>query len=114
MNSTNPKEVVINAWKTFKTRDARLIARLLPTPNGSRRPEMPRRSLSSTPTMIGPNQIAHFIASEMHHPFSNVDISFRGIHADGDTVVVAADPSSEAAFQNLSDQFIRLPTGGRC
>jgi uncharacterized protein len=38
--------------------------------------------------MIGPSQIAHFIASEMHHLFSNIDISFLGIHADGDTVIV--------------------------
>ena len=38
--------------------------------------------------MFGPGQIARFIASEMHYLFSNIDISFRGIYADGDTVIV--------------------------
>jgi ketosteroid isomerase-like protein len=38
--------------------------------------------------MIGPGQIACFIASEMHRLFSQIDISFCGIHADGDTVTV--------------------------
>ncbi|MHC2708609.1 ketosteroid isomerase-like protein [Bradyrhizobium diazoefficiens] len=90
MNVTKPKEVVINAWKTFKTRDARLIAEqfasdaewIAPAGNAT------AVALKHTDHMIGPDQIANFIASEMHHLFSNVDISFRGIHADGDTVVV--------------------------
>ena len=38
--------------------------------------------------MIGPDQIARFIASEMHRLFSEIDISFRAIHADGDTVII--------------------------
>jgi hypothetical protein len=41
-----------------------------------------------TDHMIGPDQIACFIAGEMHRLFSQIEISFRGIHADGDTVTV--------------------------
>lgn len=90
MDSTNPKEVVINAWKTFKTRDARLIAELF-TPDAewiAPAGNATAVALKHTDHMIGPDRIAYFIASEMHHLFSNVDISFRGIHADGDTVIV--------------------------
>ena len=90
MDSTNPKEVVINAWKTFKTRDARLIAELF-TPDAewiAPAGNATAVALKHTDHMIGPDQIAHFIASEMHHLFSNVEISFLGLHADGDTVVV--------------------------
>ena len=90
MNISKPKEVVINAWKIFKTRDARLIGEqfasdaewIAPAGNAT------AVALKHADHMIGQDQIAHFIASEMHHLFSNVDISFRGIHADGDTVVV--------------------------
>lgn len=90
MNSPRPKEVVISAWKTFKTRDAKLIAELF-TPDAewiAPAGNATAVALKHTDHMIGPNQIADFIASEMHHLFSNIDISFLGIHADGDTVIV--------------------------
>ena len=78
MNITKPKEVVINAWKTFKTRDARLIAELFASdaewiaPAGN----ATAVALKHTDHMIGPDQIANFIASEMHHLFSNVTSRF--------------------------------------
>ncbi|MGY3617447.1 nuclear transport factor 2 family protein [Bradyrhizobium sp. USDA 10063] len=90
MNGPMPKEVVINAWKTFKARDAGRIAELF-TPDAewiAPAGNATATALKHPDHMIGPNQIAQFIASEMHHLFSNIDISFLGIHADGDTVVV--------------------------
>lgn len=90
MKPTGPKEVVINAWTTFKTRDAKLIAELFTSdaewvaPAGN----ATAVALKHTDHMIGPGQIANFIALEMHHLFSNVDISFLGIHADDNIVVV--------------------------
>jgi hypothetical protein len=90
MKSTDPKEIIINAWKTFKTRDAKFIAELFTSdaewiaPAGN----ATAVALKHTDHMIGPDQIANFIALEMHHLFSNIDISFRGIHADGNTVIV--------------------------
>jgi ketosteroid isomerase-like protein len=90
MNSTNPKEIVINAWKTFKTRDAGLIAELF-TPDAewiAPAGNATAVALKHTDHMIGPDQIAGFIAAEMHHLFSNVEITFLGLHADGNTVVV--------------------------
>jgi ketosteroid isomerase-like protein len=90
MNGPMPKEVVIAAWKTFKTRDAKQIAELF-TPDAewiAPAGNATAAALEHTDHMVGPNQIARFIASEMHRLFSNIDVSFLGIHADGDTVIV--------------------------
>jgi ketosteroid isomerase-like protein len=90
MTSPTAKEVVATAWKTFKTRDAGLIAALF-TPDAewiAPAGNATAVALKHTDHMIGPDQIARFIASEMHRLFSNIDISFRGIHADGDIVIV--------------------------
>lgn len=90
MNSSMPKEIVIDAWKTFRTRDVGQITELF-TPDAewiAPAGNATAVALKHTDHMIGPGQIAQFIASEMHHLFSNIDISFLGIHADGDIVIV--------------------------
>jgi len=90
MNGPMPKEVVIAAWKIFKTRDAKQIAELF-TPDAewiAPAGNATAAALEHTNHMVGPNQIARFIASEMHRLFSKIDVSFLGIHADGDTVIV--------------------------
>jgi ketosteroid isomerase-like protein len=90
MSSPTAKEVVVTAWKTFKTRDPGLIAALF-TPDAewiAPAGNATAVALEHTDHMIGPDQIARFIACEMHRLFSNIDISFRGIYADGDTVIV--------------------------
>jgi len=80
----------MNAWKTFLTRDAGLIAALFTEDAEWIAPARNETALAleHTDHMIGPDQIACFIASEMHRLFSQIDISFRGIHADDDTVTV--------------------------
>ena len=90
MNNPTAKDVVLHAWKTFSTRDADLIAALF-TPDAEW--IAPARNatavaLAHTDHMVGPDQIARFIASEMHRLFSEIDISFRAVHADGDSVIV--------------------------
>ena len=88
--SPTAKQIVINAWKIFKTRDAGLIAGVFtadaewiaPANNAT------AVALSHTHHMIGADQIARFIASDMHQLFSDIEIGFRGIFADGDIVVV--------------------------
>ena len=90
MSTRSAKEVVMNAWKIFSTRDAASIAALFtedaewiaPAGNAT------AVALEHTDHMIGPAQIARFISSEMHRLFSEIEISFRGIHADGDTIIV--------------------------
>ena len=68
MENPTAKDVVLNAWKTFSTRDAGQIAALF-TPDAEW--IAPARNatavaLAHTDHMIGPDQIARFIASEMH------------------------------------------------
>lgn len=85
MDHPTAKDIVLNAWKTFSTRDAGQIASLFtadaewiaPARNAT------AVALAHTNHMIGPDQIARFIASEVHRLFSGIDISFRAIHADG-------------------------------
>lgn len=87
---SSPREIVLNAWKTFSSRDAGCIAALFtddaewiaPTGNAT------AIALDHTDHMTGPHQIARFIAQEMHKLFSNIDIAFRGVYADGDVVIV--------------------------
>lgn len=87
---SSPRVIVLNAWKTFSSRDAGRIAALFtddaewiaPTGNAT------AVALDHTDHMAGPHQIARFIAQEMHKLFSNIDIAFRGVYADGDVVIV--------------------------
>ncbi|MBB4378378.1 nuclear transport factor 2 family protein [Bradyrhizobium sp. SBR1B] len=87
---SSPKDIVLNAWKIFSTRDAERIAALFTddaewiAPKGN----ATAVALDHTDHMVGPHQIARFIAQEMHRMFSNIDISFRGVYADGDVVIV--------------------------
>jgi ketosteroid isomerase-like protein len=87
---TSSKDVVITAWKTFSSRDANRIAALFTddaewiAPKGN----ATAVALDHTDHMIGAPQIARFIAQDMHRMFSEIDIAFRGVYADGDVVIV--------------------------
>jgi ketosteroid isomerase-like protein len=87
---TSSKDIVLNAWKTFSSRDGERIAALFTedaewiAPKGN----ATAVALDHTDHMIGARPIARFIAQEMHKMFSEVDIAFRGVYADGDVVIV--------------------------
>jgi len=87
---TSPKDIVLNAWKTFSSRDADRIAALFTAdaewiaPKGN----TTAVALAHTDHMVGALPIARFIAQEMHKMFSDIDIAFRGVYADGDVVIV--------------------------
>jgi ketosteroid isomerase-like protein len=87
---TRSKDIVLNAWKTFSSRDANRIAALFTddaewiAPKGN----ATAVALDHTDHMVGSQAIARFIAQEMHRMFSDIDIAFRAVHADGDVVIV--------------------------
>ena len=90
MTSPNAKDIVLNAWQTFRTRDAAQIAALF-TPDAEW--IAPRRNatgvaLDHTDHMVGPEAIARFLSTEMHRLFSEIDIAFRAVHCDGDSVII--------------------------
>ncbi|OKO84668.1 nuclear transport factor 2 family protein [Bradyrhizobium sp. AS23.2] len=87
---TSPRNIVLNAWKTFSSRDADRIAAVFTddaewiAPKGN----ATAVALDHTDHMVGARQIARFIAQEMHRLFADIDIAFRGVYADGDVVIV--------------------------
>ena len=90
MDSSASKEAVLNAWATFASRDVRRIAAVF-TPDAewiAPQGNATAVALHHADHMIGAEQIARFIAVEMHKLFQNIDVQFRGIHAAGDTVIV--------------------------
>lgn len=90
MTSSTSKEIVLNAWSAFASRDIRQIAAVF-TPDAewiAPKGNATAVALHHTDHMIGAEQIAGFIAVEMHKLFQNVDVQFRGVHAAGDTVIV--------------------------
>lgn len=118
MHSPTAKEIVLNAWQTFRARDTDQIAALF-TPDAEW--IAPARNatavaLDHADHMIGPEQIARFIASEMHRLFFDIDITFRAVHADGDSVIVeermrATLPGGKAYDNDYC--FVFVVTGGR-
>lgn len=87
---TSPKDIVLNAWKTFSSRDATRIAALFSDDAEwiAQKGNATAVALDHADHMIGAPQIARFIAQEMHKLYSQVDIAFRGVYADGDVVIV--------------------------
>lgn len=87
---TSPKDIVLNAWKTFSSRDATRIAALFTDDAEwiAQKGNATAVALDHADHMIGAPQIARFIAQEMHKLYSQVDIAFRGVYADGDVVIV--------------------------
>src|SRR5262249_3619848 len=80
LSSLTAKEVIVTAGKPFKTRDVGQIAALF-TPDAewiAPAGNATAVALDHTHHMIGSDQIARFIACEMHRLFFDIDISFRG------------------------------------
>ncbi|SEG99789.1 hypothetical protein SAMN05444920_11465 [Nonomuraea solani] len=91
MSSASNKQRVIDAWKVFATRDAKLVRDvftpdaewLAPAGNAT------ALALDGTHHLIGRDRIARFLTEEFRTVFvDHVSIEFGGFYADGDTVVV--------------------------
>lgn len=91
------KQIVIDVWKAFATRDWQRIGAFFTedaewiAPKGNATElAMNRMNITNlTNHMIGREAIANFIAKEFPKLFvADVSIDFRGFYADGQTVVV--------------------------
>jgi ketosteroid isomerase-like protein len=88
--SEQSKARVIEAWQVFKTRDPERIAAvftedaewLAPPGNAT------AVALGGSHHIVGRAPITQFLATEMYRLFRDIQIEFRGVHADGDTVIV--------------------------
>lgn len=91
MNEEHNKQIVINAWKAFASRDPQRIHAVFTedaewiAPKGN----ATAIALNYTDHMIGRDAIVHFIAKEFPKLFAeNVSVEFRGIFCEGSTVIV--------------------------
>jgi len=90
MTSEQNKARVIEAWQVFKTRDPQRIAALFtedaewlaPPDNAT------AVALGGSHRIVGRVLITQFLATEMYRIFRDIQIEFRGVHADGNTVIV--------------------------
>jgi uncharacterized protein len=91
MTSASNKQLVINAWKVFATRDADRVRAvfapdaewLAPADNAT------ARALDGTHRLVGRDRIVRFLTEEFGTVFvDDVTMDFGGFYADDDTVVV--------------------------
>lgn len=85
------KQIVIDAWKAFASRDAQRIAPFFTEDAEWLAPEGNATALAMNHTnhMNGREMIANFIAKEVPKLFvADVSVDFRGIYSDGQTVIV--------------------------
>src|ERR1022692_4617784 len=91
MDPRSNKQLVMNAWEMFATRDPGRVravfapdAEWLAPPGNATAP-----ALDGTHPLIGRDRIVQFLTREFGIVFvAGVAIDFRGIYADGDTVIV--------------------------
>jgi uncharacterized protein len=91
MDSERNKNLVVAAWKAFASRDPQRVSDvftvdaewLAPAGNAT------ASALNGTNHMVGREALVQFLTSDFHKLFQrDVKIEFRGIYADGNTVIV--------------------------
>ena len=84
------RAAVLEAWRVFKTRDAEQISRLFTEDAEwlAPRDNATAIALGGSHHIMGNARIAQFLSCDMHKIFQNIQIEFRGVFADGNTVVV--------------------------
>ncbi|MFI6788489.1 nuclear transport factor 2 family protein [Nonomuraea sp. NPDC050383] len=91
MSAASNKQLVIDAWRVFATRDASRVrdvfthdAEWLAPPGNAT-----SLALDGTHHLVGRERIVRFLTQEFSTVFvDDVSMDFGGFHADGDTVVV--------------------------
>jgi ketosteroid isomerase-like protein len=91
MDTPTNRELVVNAWTQFATRDPERVAAVF-TPDAEwlAPPDNATAvALDGTSHLIGRERIVRFLTVEFGSVFvADVAIDFRGLYADGDTVVL--------------------------
>jgi ketosteroid isomerase-like protein len=88
--SSTSKNVVLQAWKSFGSRDPAWIAEsftadaewLAPADNAT------ARAIGGAHHLVGRDRIVRFLAVEFPAVFADVTVEFRAVVAEGSTVVV--------------------------
>jgi ketosteroid isomerase-like protein len=91
MSAHSSKQLIAHAWQAFASRDpGRVAAVFAPDAEWVAPPgNATALALGGTHHLVGRDRIVHFLTCEFGTVFvENVSIDFRGLYADGDTVVV--------------------------
>lgn len=100
--SQQSREIVQNAWKAFASHEADQIAAvftadaewLAPPGNAT------AVALEGPAHMVGREAIVRFLAEDFPRFFSDVTVAFRGLHADGERVIVEETMTATLANGN--------------
>jgi len=106
MNAEQNKQRIIEAWKVFSSGDPQLVSEVFSEDAEWLAPEgnATAVALNYTNHMIGREAIARFITSEFRKLFEqDVNIEFRNIFADGNTVIVEERMQARLAGGKLYD-----------
>lgn len=106
MTSDESRKAVIAAWEIFASRDQARIGDLFTVNAEWRAPEgnATALALQGPSRMAGREAIAAFLATGFRRLFArDVSIELRGVHADGDTVVVEERMTATLADGRLYD-----------
>lgn len=91
MTARTSKDIVLDAWRAFASRDAARIADCFTSDAQWLAPEgnATTIALNCTHHMVGRDAIVHFLTAAFPKLFvADVAVEFGSIHADGETVVV--------------------------
>ena len=119
MTPEQNKQAIVDAWRTFGSREPQRIAAVFTVdaewlaPKGN----ATALALSFTDHMIGRDVIVRFLAEEFHKLFvENVSVEFHRIYCDGHTVILEGRMQATLAngrkYDNNYCFFFEL-TGGR-
>lgn len=90
MNSQLSRQIVIDAWQTFASRDPEQIGAVF-TPDAewiAPPGNATALALAGPSHMIGREALVQFLSIEFRKLFTHVKIDFKGVYADGERVVV--------------------------
>lgn len=90
MNAEQNKKRVIEAWKTFGSRDPERISAVFTDDAEWIAPEgnATAVALKGASHMVGRDAIVGFLTADMHRLFRDIKVEFRGLFGDGDTVIL--------------------------
>lgn len=90
MNTEQSKHWMLETWKTFASRDAARIGAVFTEDAEWHAPagNATAIALAGPSHMAGREAIARFLAHELHRLFDDIAIEFRGLYAEGRTVIV--------------------------
>jgi len=120
MTPQDCKQTVVDAWKTFASRDAQRIGDVFTEDAQWIAPENNATAiaLGGTNRLAGRERIAHFLAVEFHKLFvSDVTVDFRGLFCEGHTVILEERMTATMAhgrpYRNDYCFFFELREDGR-